>query len=84
MEPTSATWQHLGSSFLPGELVAAFLWAQIEEARALTARQLAHWTRYHAGFAKMEEAGRLLRRPIVPTECINGHMYYLILPDTNP
>jgi dTDP-4-amino-4,6-dideoxygalactose transaminase len=74
------TWQHVGSSFLPGELVAAFLWAQIEEAQALTARRLSHWTRYHSGFAGMEQAGRL-RRPFVPSECAhNGHMYYLILP----
>ena len=80
-ESDKYTWQHIGSSFLPGELVAAFLWAQIEEAHTLTARRLAHWTRYHAGFATMEAAGRL-RRPIVPTECVhNGHMYYLILPD---
>lgn len=74
------TWQHVGSSFLPGELVAAFLWAQIEEAQALTARRLSHWARYHAGFAGMEQAGRL-RRPFIPPECAhNGHMYYLILP----
>lgn len=81
-ETDKYTWQHVGSSFLPGELVAAFLWAQIEEAKALTECRLAHWARYHAGFEKMEKEGRL-RRPIVPTECIqNGHMYYLILPDT--
>ena len=80
-ETDKYTWQHLGSSFLPGELVAAFLWAQIEDARSLTARRLEHWTRYHAGFAAMENAGRL-RRPIVPIECAhNGHLYYLIMPD---
>lgn len=80
-ETDKYTWQHMGSSFLPGELVAAFLWAQIEEAESLTARRLAHWARYHAGFARMEEAGRL-RRPIVPADCVhNGHMYYLLLPD---
>lgn len=80
-ETDKYTWQHVGSSFPPGELVAAFLWAQIEEAQSLTARRLQHWARYHAGFAGMEKAGRL-RRPIVPAECDhNGHLYYLILPD---
>lgn len=75
------TWQHVGSSFLPGELVAAFLWAQIEEADALTERRLAHWARYHAAFVQAEASGKL-RRPIVPAECThNGHMYYLLLPD---
>lgn len=40
------TWQEVGSSFLPGELTAAFLWAQLEEAQAITARRLVSWERY--------------------------------------
>jgi len=73
------TWQEAGSSFLPGELAAAFLWAQLEEAESITARRLSLWQRYHAAFAPLEAAGRL-RRPIVPTECQhNAHMYYLLL-----
>lgn len=80
-ETDKYTWQHVGSSFLPGELVAAFLWAQIEEAESLTARRLAHWTHYHQAFASLEAEGRL-RRPVVPEACRhNGHMYYLLLPD---
>jgi dTDP-4-amino-4,6-dideoxygalactose transaminase len=75
------TWVDLGSSYLPGEITAAFLWAQMEEADAITARRLAIWSRYHEAFAPLEEAG-LVRRPIVPPDCRqNGHLYYLLLPD---
>lgn len=75
------TWVDLGSSFLPGEITAAFLWAQMEEADAITARRLAMWSRYHEAFAPLEAEG-LVRRPVVPPDCRqNGHLYYLLLPD---
>ncbi|HEX5952099.1 MAG TPA: dTDP-4-amino-4,6-dideoxygalactose transaminase, partial [Rhodanobacteraceae bacterium] len=75
------TWVDIGSSYLPGEIVAAFLAAQMEEAESITAQRLAIWNRYHAGFADLESQGRL-RRPIVPAHCThNAHMYYLLLPD---
>jgi dTDP-4-amino-4,6-dideoxygalactose transaminase len=74
------TWVDLGSSYLPGELIAAFLWAQMEEADSITQRRLALWNAYHHAFAAAETAGKL-RRPIVPTHCQhNAHMYYLLLP----
>jgi len=74
------TWVDVGSSFLPGEIVAAFLWAQMEEADAITKRRLDIWANYHQWFANMEKAGKA-RRPIVPRECVhNAHMYYLLLP----
>jgi len=73
------TWQEVGSSFLPGELVAAFLWAQFEEADSITRKRLDLWQRYHEGLAGLETAD-LLRRPIIPTECEhNAHMYYVLL-----
>ncbi|MEO8571836.1 MAG: DegT/DnrJ/EryC1/StrS family aminotransferase, partial [Chloroflexota bacterium] len=75
------TWVDLGSSYLPGEIIAAFLWAQMEEADAITRRRLDIWDRYHAAFADLEGA-ELVRRPIVPADCThNAHMYYLLLPD---
>jgi len=75
------TWVEAGSSFLPGEITAAFLAAQLEEAAALTARRLAIWETYHAWAAAHERAGRV-RRPVVPSDCEhNAHMYYLLLPD---
>ncbi|MEZ1315766.1 dTDP-4-amino-4,6-dideoxygalactose transaminase [Pseudomonas fluorescens] len=73
------TWQEVGSSFLPGELIAAFLWAQLEEAQSITASRLAIWEHYHAALAEFEERG-LLRRPVVPENCQhNAHMYYVLL-----
>lgn len=73
------TWQEVGSSFLPGELIAAFLWAQLEDADQITERRLASWDRYHALLEPLEERG-ILRRPIVPANCQhNAHMYYVLL-----
>jgi dTDP-4-amino-4,6-dideoxygalactose transaminase len=75
------TWVDVGSSYLPGEIIAAFLAAQFEEAEAITQRRLALWDRYHAWAEPYERAGRL-RRPIVPANCThNAHMYYLLLDD---
>ena len=72
------TWVELGSSYLPGELIAAFLRAQMEEAVAITAARLALWERYHAAFAGLEAVGPI-RRPVIPAECShNAHMYYLL------
>ena len=74
------TWQSIGSSFLPGELIAAFLWAQLEESDSITHQRLDAWHYYHAKFEAMERQGKL-RRPIVPETCQhNAHMYYVILP----
>jgi len=73
------TWQDVGSSFLPGELVAAFLWAQLQEADQITGERLASWQRYHSFLEPLEARG-VLRRPIVPDGCEhNAHMYYVLL-----
>ena len=73
------TWQDVGSSFLPGELIAAFLWAQLEEANEITNQRLLSWQRYHSLLLDLEQQG-LLMRPQVPEQCRhNGHMYYIIL-----
>lgn len=78
------TWQEVGSSYLPGELIAAFLWAQLEDARNITSRRLASWERYHHLLAPAESK-EILRRPIIPAECKhNAHMYYVLLnPETD-
>lgn len=74
------TWVDVGSSFLPGEITAAFLAAQTEAADDITSRRMALWEHYHAWAEKHEHAGRL-RRPIVPGHCAhNAHMYYMLLP----
>lgn len=73
------TWQEPGSSFLPGDLTAAFLWAQLEEAQQITHKRIEMWQIYHHLLATMENE-ELLRRPIIPESCQhNGHMYYVIL-----
>lgn len=75
------TWVDMGSSYLPGEIIAAFLWAQMEEAENITRRRLAIWDSYHREFKLAEIAGKL-RRPTIPAECKhNAHMYYILLPD---
>lgn len=73
------TWQEAGSSFLPGELIAAFLWAQLEEAETITAQRMTCWSRYHELLSPLEEIG-ILRRPVIPAYCQhNAHMYYILL-----
>ncbi len=73
------TWQDVGSSFLPAEIIAAFLWAQLEQAERITRERMTIWQRYHAMLAPLEHLG-LLRRPIVPPDCQhNGHIYYVLL-----
>lgn len=64
---------------MPSELVAAFLWAQFEEAERITRIRLDLWNRYHESFESLEQRG-LLRRPIIPQGCShNAHMYYVLL-----
>jgi dTDP-4-amino-4,6-dideoxygalactose transaminase len=75
------TWVDVGSSYLPGEIIAAFLWAQMEEVDDITRKRLAIWGTYHQWFADAERAGKL-RRPIIPGHCVhNAHMYYVLLPN---
>lgn len=73
------TWVDIGSSYLPSELIAAFLAAQLEQADEITHRRVAIWDRYHAWAKPLEREGSL-RCPIVPANCThNAHMYYLLL-----
>jgi len=73
------TWVDLGSSYLPGENIAAFLWAQLEEADSITSNRLIIWQRYHEGLSTLESEG-VIRRPIIPEYCNhNAHIYYILL-----
>ncbi|MGH8691139.1 MAG: dTDP-4-amino-4,6-dideoxygalactose transaminase [Burkholderiales bacterium] len=79
-ETEKYSWVDIGSSYLPGEIIAAFLWAQLEEAESITSRRIELWNRYHIRLEASERAGRI-RRPIVPPGCRhNAHMYYVLLP----
>jgi dTDP-4-amino-4,6-dideoxygalactose transaminase len=75
------TWVNTGSSYLPSELNAAYLAAQLEQAEAITARRIDIWNAYHEAFQGLEQKG-MLARPTVPADCVhNGHIYYLLLPN---
>ncbi len=75
------TWQDIGSSFLPGEITAAFLWAQMQEAENITRRRMGIWETYHTSLESLEN-NKKIRRAIIPTHCShNAHMYYILLPD---
>jgi dTDP-4-amino-4,6-dideoxygalactose transaminase len=74
------TWMDIGSSYLPGEIIAAFLYAQMEEGHNITGRRLALWLEYDKGLAAVKESAQI-RRPRLPEGCRhNAHMYYLLLP----
>lgn len=78
------TWVDAGSSYLPGELIAAFLWAQLQQGEDITRRRLGIWQHYHDGLADLEAQG-WIRRPIIPAHCQhNAHMYYVLLPSLDP
>ncbi len=73
------TWVDIGSSYLAGELVAAFLWAQLQEVKNINTQRLEVWDRYNRFFRDFEQAGKM-RGPFIPASCQhNAHMYYIVL-----
>jgi len=73
------TWVDIGSSYLPSELVGAFLWAQLEQAAAINARRLAACAAYRSGLAELEARGLLaLPQPVPAHITPNGHMFYVL------
>lgn len=71
-------WVDTGSSFLPSEVIAAFLWAQLENMEMIQNRRKAIWEQYHEGLKELEEKG-LLRLPEIPAYATNNaHMFYLV------
>ena len=71
------SWVDLGSSYLPSELQAAYLWGQLTQATTINNNRLRSWTIYHQAFAELEAQKKLVR-PTIPTGCThNAHMYYL-------
>lgn len=74
------TWVDVGSSYLPSDALAAFLWAQFEARDDIQARRAHLWARYDAELADWAAANGI-RQPAVPAECEQAyHMYYLLLP----
>lgn len=71
-------WVDIGSSFLPSELVAAYLYAQLERVQEIQKRRVGVWNHYHQAFETLEGRG-ILKRPSIPAYATNnGHMYYLV------
>ena len=71
-------WVDTGSSFLPSEVIAAFLWAQLENMELIQNRRKAIWEQYHEGLKDLEE-NCLVRLPEIPTYATNNaHMFYLV------
>jgi dTDP-4-amino-4,6-dideoxygalactose transaminase len=75
------TWVDIGSSYLPSELQAAFLWGQLEKANEINQNRLATWNAYYQAFQPLQANG-LLDLPMIPADCQhNAHMFYLKLKD---
>lgn len=71
------TWVEAGSSYLPSELNAAYLWAQLEKAQEIYNHRMHIWNLYKEGLASLEAAGKV-SLPYIPKECShNAHMFYI-------
>ncbi len=71
-------WVDIGSSFLPSEVVAAYLFAQLENLEKIQSRRKQIWAKYYEAFSTLEQSGKL-KLPIVPSYATNNaHMFYLL------
>ena len=71
------TWVDKGSSYLPSDLNAAYLWAQLELADEINEDRLHSWATYYAAFRPLQEKGQV-ELPVIPKGCVhNAHMFYL-------
>ncbi|MEE1032497.1 MAG: dTDP-4-amino-4,6-dideoxygalactose transaminase, partial [Ruminococcus sp.] len=74
-------WVGYGSSYLPSDMNAAYLWAQLEEADKINEKRLAIWNFYHENLEDLEKQG-VIERPFIPDYAThNAHMYYLKVKD---
>lgn len=75
------TWVDKGSSYLPSDIVAAYLYSVLNIAEDIQNKRKQIWQRYYDAFAEFEKQGKI-RRPIIPAECSNNaHMFYLLCND---
>lgn len=75
------TWVEAGSSYLPSELNAAYLWAQLSEAEMINENRMASWNLYYEKLQPLAERG-LLELPVIPDGCVhNAHMFYVKVKD---
>lgn len=72
------TWVDYGSSYLPSDMNAAYLWGQLEQADTINQDRLANWQAYYQAFEPLAQRG-CVQLPYVPAECChNAHMFYLV------
>ena len=75
------TWVELGSSYLPSELNAAYLYAELEQANRIFDNRMASWNAYYERLEPLQKMG-LIELPKIPEECKhNAHMFYIKMPD---
>lgn len=71
------TWVNWGSSYLPSDMNAAYLWAQLEQAEEINENRLNSWTEYYNGLKDLADEGKI-ELPYIPGECVhNAHMFYI-------
>ena len=71
------TWVNYGSSYLPSDMNAAYLYAQLEMADEMNEYRLAIWNRYYEGLKELKDKGKI-ELPYIPAECVhNAHMFYI-------
>jgi len=77
------SWVDIGSSFLPSEIIAAYLWAQLENLEEIQTRRIQIWEKYYASFKDLADENNI-KLPIVPDYATNnGHMFYLVCKNSN-
>lgn len=77
------TWRDYGSSYLPSDMNAAYLWAQLENAEKIQSNRLNTWNEYNDSFSELQNIGKV-RLPVIPEGCVhNAHMYYILLNSFN-
>ncbi len=74
-------WVDIGSSFLPSDIVAAYLYAQLEQLDSIQSRRKDIWQRYYDKFSALQETGKILLPSIPDGSCNNAHMFYLVCMD---
>ena len=73
------TWVDVGSSYLPSEITAAFLMAQLENAFKINKKRIGVWNKYHKALKVLEDKG-YIQRPFIPSNTEhNGHLYYILM-----
>jgi len=80
-EVSEYSWVDLGAAAVPGELTAAYLWAQLEVAEEIRAERLAVWGMYHERLAAAEARGVLMRPSVPAGRRHDAHIYYVLMPD---